>query len=126
MQAGRKAHPIQRVEWSKIKITKTIDSILTMATEEFCESHLSDLIAHLYDAAMDTALWPGTASRIAEVFGSTSTVLKLQAGDAQVTLLECTDNLVVSAQQQAWAEDWHRKDMGGALGCLRHVTHSDR
>lgn len=100
-----------------------------MATEEFYESHLSDLIAHLYDAAMDTALWPGTASRIAEVFGSTSTVLKLQAGDAQVTLLECTDNLVVSAQQQAWAEDWHRKDLwverSVAYGMSRIVTDED-
>lgn len=100
-----------------------------MATEELYESPISDLIAHLYDAAMDTALWPGTATRIAEAFGSASTVLKLQAGDAQVTLLECTDNLILPARQQAWAEDWHRKDLwverSVGYGMSRIVTDED-
>lgn len=97
-----------------------------MATEELYAPPISDLIAQLYDAAMDTALWPGTATRIAEAFGSTSTVLKLQADDARITLLECTDNLIVSARQQAWAEEWHRRDLwverSVACGMSRVVT----
>lgn len=100
-----------------------------MATEELYESPISDLIAHLYDAAMDTALWPGTATRIAKAFGSASTVLKLQADDMQVILLECTDNLILSARQQAWAEDWHRKDLwverSVGYGMSRIVTDED-
>lgn len=100
-----------------------------MATEERYESPISDLITHLYDAAVDTALWPGTATRIAEAFGSASTVLKLQASDMRVTLLECTANLIIPAQQQAWAEDWHRKDLwverSIAYGMSRVVTDED-
>ena len=66
-----------------------------MAPQEFYEfSRTSGLIAHLYDAAIDDALWPGTANRIAETLGSTSTVLKLHGEGARVNLLECTDNLM--------------------------------
>lgn len=72
---------------------------------------LSGLIAHLYDAAMDAALWPGTASRIAQALGSTSTVVKLHADGGQVSLLECTANLLVPERDQAWADDWHRRDL---------------
>lgn len=82
-----------------------------MASRMSPESPLSRLIAHLYDAAMDPALWPGTADRIAQALGSTSAVLKLHADDGQVALLECTDNLIVSARDQAWADDWHRRDL---------------
>lgn len=72
---------------------------------------LSALIAHLYDAALDAALWPGTALRIAQAMGSTSTVVKLHADSGQVSLLECTGNLVVSERDRAWADDWHRRDL---------------
>ena len=74
-------------------------------------SGVSGLIAHLYDAALDEALWAGTATRIAETFGSTSTVLKLHGEGARVNLLECTGNLIVSEREQAWADDWHRRDL---------------
>lgn len=93
------------------------------------ESRLSALIAHLYDAAMDTALWPGTASRIAQALGSTSTVVKLHDDGDQVNLLECTSNLVVSERDQAWADDWHRRDLwverSVAYGMSRIITDED-
>jgi DNA-binding CsgD family transcriptional regulator len=82
-----------------------------MLSEEVLQPAVSGLIAHLYDAAVDHSLWPGTATRIAETFGSTSTVLKLHGDNAPVNLLECTDNLMVSEREQAWADDWHRKDL---------------
>lgn len=82
-----------------------------MSLSEHGDSKLSALIAHLYDAALDSALWPGTASLIAEAFGSISTVVKLHTNGAQVNLLECTDNLVVSEREQAWANEWHRRDL---------------
>lgn len=82
-----------------------------MSLSEHGDSKLSALIEHLYEAAIDSALWPGTASRIAEAFGSISTVVKLHTNGAQVNLLECTDNLVVSEREQAWANEWHRRDL---------------
>lgn len=92
----------------------------------FRESRLSALVAHLYDAAMDPALWPGTASQIAQALGSTSTVLKLHGDGGQVSLLECTSNLVVSERDQAWADDWHRRDLwverSVAYGMSRIIT----
>jgi DNA-binding CsgD family transcriptional regulator len=72
---------------------------------------LSALVAHLYDAAMDPGAWPGTASRIAQALGSTSTVVKLHGVDGHVSLLECTSNLVVPERDRAWADDWHRRDL---------------
>lgn len=75
------------------------------------ESRLSDLIDHLYDAAVDERLWTGLASRIAEVFDSSSTVVKIHGDDGCVLLLETTDNLVISAPEQAWADHWHRNDL---------------
>lgn len=93
------------------------------------EPPLSRLIGHLYDAAIDPALWPGTASRIAEALGSVSAVVKLHGADAQVSLLECTDNLVVSEPQRAWADDWHRRDLwverSVAYGMSRVITDED-
>ncbi len=90
---------------------------------------LPALIAHLYDAAIDASLWAGTASRIAYTLGSTSTVVKLHAGDGQVSLLECTSNLVVSPREQAWADDWHRRDLwverSLAHGMSRIITDDD-
>ena len=92
----------------------------------FRESRLSALVAHLYDAAMDPALWPGTASQIAQALGSTSTVLKLHGDGGQISLLECTSNLVVSERDQAWADDWHRRDLwverSVAYGMSRIIT----
>lgn len=82
-------------------------------------SVVHELIAHLYDAAMDDSLWPGTASRIAAAFGSTSAVLKLHGNEARVMLLECTDNLILPERRQAWADDWHRRD----LWVQRSVAH---
>lgn len=75
------------------------------------ESRLSDLIDHLYDAAVDERLWAGLASRIAEVFDSSSTVVKIHGDDGCVHLLETTANLVIAAPEQAWADYWHRNDL---------------
>lgn len=101
-----------------------------MPSQELYESsRVSGLIAHLYDAAIDDALWSGTATRIAETLGSTSTVLKLHGDNARVNLLECTDNLMVSEREQAWAHDWHRKDLwvdrSVAYGMSRIITDED-
>jgi DNA-binding CsgD family transcriptional regulator/PAS domain-containing protein len=74
------------------------------------ESRLSDLIDHLYDAAVDERLWAGLVPRIAEVFDSSSAVVKIH-GDDGVLLLETTDNLVISTPEQAWADHWHRNDL---------------
>lgn len=100
-----------------------------MPSQELDESRVSELIAHLYDAAMDDALWLGTAMRIADSFGSSSAVLKVHGDGARVSLLECTDNLLVSESEQAWADDWHRKDLwvqrSVAYGMSRVVTDED-
>ncbi len=100
-----------------------------MESSAFHEPRLSALIAHLYDAAVDAALWPGTASRIAQALGSTSTVVKLHGDGGQVSLLECTGNLMVSARDQAWADDWHRRDLwverSVACGMSRIITDED-
>ena len=93
------------------------------------ERRISELIAHLYDAAMDEALWKGTATLVADALGSTSAVLKLHGGGDSVELLECTDNLIVPERERAWAEDWHRKDLwvqrSMAYGMSRIVTSDD-
>lgn len=93
------------------------------------EADLSALIAHLYDAAMDASSWPGTAARIAKALGSTSTVVKLHGECGHVSLLECTSNLVVSGRDQAWADDWHRRDLwverSVAHGVGRIITDED-
>ncbi|MBN9427095.1 MAG: helix-turn-helix transcriptional regulator [Burkholderiales bacterium] len=100
-----------------------------MESSEVQESRLSGLIAHLYDAAMDGALWPGTATRIAQAFGSTSSVVKLHGDRGRVNLLECTGNLVISGRDQAWADDWHRRDLwverSVAYGMSRIITDED-
>ena len=100
-----------------------------MLSQEVLEPRLSGLISHLYDAAVDDSLWAGTATRIAETLGSTSTVLKLHGDNARVNLLECTDNLMVSEREQAWADDWHRKDLwverSVAYGMQRIITDED-
>lgn len=100
-----------------------------MPSAERYEPSLSGLITHLYDAAMDDALWPGTAMRIAEVFDSSSTVLKLHGEGTRVDLLECTDNLIVARRDQAWADDWHRRDLwverSVAHGMSRVITDED-
>jgi len=70
---------------------------------------LSDLVGHLYDAALDDTLWAGTADRIAGALGSTSAVVKLHGVDQQVRLLETTTNL--TAPDPAWAEAWHSRDL---------------
>lgn len=92
-------------------------------------SRVTGLIAHLYDAAMDDALWSGTAMRIADAFGSTSTVLKLHGDNARVNLLECTGNLVMSEREREWAESWHRRDLwverSVAYGMARVITDED-
>lgn len=101
-----------------------------MPSQELYESsRISGLISHLYDAAIDDALWSGAATRIAETLGSTSAVLKLHGDGARVSLLECTDNLMVSEREQAWADDWHRRDLwverSVAHGMSRVVTDED-
>jgi DNA-binding CsgD family transcriptional regulator len=103
--------------------------IAVLSSSEHESAGLPALVAHLYDAAMDASLWAGTALRIAHTLGSTSTVVKLHAGDRQVSLLECTSNLVVSARDQAWADDWHRRDLwverSLAYGMSRIITDED-
>ncbi|MGC3983819.1 MAG: helix-turn-helix transcriptional regulator [Pseudorhodoferax sp.] len=100
-----------------------------MESSAFHESRLAALIAHLYDAAVDPALWPGTAARIAQALGSTSTVVKLHGDGGQVNMLECTSNLLVSERDQAWADDWHRHDLwverSVAYGMSRVITDED-
>jgi len=100
-----------------------------MPSSERHESRLSGLITHFYDAAIDDALWPGTAMRIAEAFGSSSAVLKLHGEGGWVDLLECTDNLIVSGREQAWADEWHRRDLwverSVAHGMSRVLTDED-
>lgn len=90
---------------------------------------VSALIAHLYDAAMDASLWPGTASKIAQSLGSTSAVLKWHGDGGQVRLLECTANLLVPERDQAWADDWHRRDLwverSLSYGMSRVITDED-
>ncbi len=87
------------------------------------------LVGELYDAALDDALWRRMAGRIADVMGSTSAVVKLHAGDGSVSLLDCTDNLIVPDRDQAWADHWHRHDMwverSVAFGLSRIVTSED-
>jgi DNA-binding CsgD family transcriptional regulator len=100
-----------------------------MSSSELADARLSALIAHLYDAAMDSALWPGMAARTAQALDSTSTVIKLHGEGARVDLLECTDNLVVAERDRAWAEDWHRRDLwverSVAHGLSRVITDED-
>lgn len=74
-------------------------------------SRVSSLIGVFYEAAMDAGLWRSAAQQIAETFGSSSAVLKLHKPGDQIHLLQCTSNLLVSAREQAWADDWHRKDL---------------
>lgn len=100
-----------------------------VSSQERSERRVHALIAQLYDAAMDDALWRGAAARIADVLGSTSAVLKLHGDGGSVRLLECTDNLIVSDRDKAWADDWHRQDMwverSVAFGMSRIVTSED-
>ncbi|WP_018410792.1 helix-turn-helix transcriptional regulator [Methyloversatilis thermotolerans] len=100
-----------------------------MSSPELADARLSALIAHYYDAALDSSLWPGTATRTAQALDSTSTVIKLHGDGAQVDLLECTDNLVVAERDRAWAEDWHRRDLwverSVAHGLSRVITDED-
>ncbi|MBL8467980.1 helix-turn-helix transcriptional regulator [Methyloversatilis discipulorum] len=100
-----------------------------MSSPELADARLSALITHYYDAALDSSLWPGTATRTAQALDSTSTVIKLHGDGAQVDLLECTDNLVVAERDRAWAEDWHRRDLwverSVAHGLSRVITDED-
>lgn len=100
-----------------------------MESSPFHDPRLSALIAHLYDAALDPALWPGTAALIAQALGSTSAVVKMHGESGEVRLLECTGNLIVSARDQAWADDWHRRDLwverSLAFGLSRIITDQD-
>nr|WP_298728520.1 helix-turn-helix transcriptional regulator [uncultured Steroidobacter sp.] len=100
-----------------------------MPPSDLYDSQLSSLIAHLYDTALDDSLWPGTAARIARSFSSPSTVLKLHGDGAWVNLIECTENLIVSEREQAWAEHWHRRDLwverSLAHGMFKIITDED-
>ncbi len=92
------------------------------------EARLSDLIGHLYDAAVDERLWIGIAPRIASTFDSTSAVLKMHGSD-DVELLDTTENLVVPPGAQSLAKHWHRNDLwverSIALGMSRVITSDD-
>lgn len=97
-----------------------------MRSRERHDPRIAELVAHLYDAVLDDALWQGTAARIAHALGSTSAVLKLHGDGASVSLLECTENLAVPERERAWADEWHRKDLwverSVAYGMSRIVT----
>jgi DNA-binding CsgD family transcriptional regulator len=92
------------------------------------DTRLSDLIGHLYDAAIDDRLWTGIASRIAGAFDSTSAVVKMHGGD-DVDLFDTTDNLVVAPGNRSLAEHWHRNDLwverSIAFGMSRVITSDD-
>jgi hypothetical protein len=72
---------------------------------------LARLIGSLYEAAFSPDLLTGLAPKIAEVFGSSSTVLKTYRADSEVDLLESTDNMLLGARDQGLAEYWHRNDL---------------
>ena len=75
------------------------------------DARLDGLVSLLYDAALNDELWSGLAVKIAQVFDSTSTVLKTHGAGDQVHLVEITENLKMAPKQQAWAEHWHRNDL---------------
>ncbi|MBV1691470.1 hypothetical protein KRR38_28250 [Novosphingobium sp. G106] len=87
---------------------------------------LIELVGHMYDAALDERLWAGTADRIADTLGATSTVMKLHGRDDRVHLLENTANLIIPDQRQDWARYWHGRDLwvqrSVAYGLSRIVT----
>jgi DNA-binding CsgD family transcriptional regulator len=93
------------------------------------EVQMSDLIGHLYDAAMDERLWTGIAPRIAAAFESSSAVLKMSGADGGVQLLDSTENLNVAERDRAWADHWHRNDLwverSVAYGLSRVITSRD-
>lgn len=93
------------------------------------EAQMSDLIGHLYDAAMDERLWTGIAPRIAAVFQSSSAVLKMSGAAGDIQLLDSTENLVVGERDRAWADHWHRNDLwverSVACGMSRVITSRD-
>lgn len=93
------------------------------------DDRLTGLIGRLYDACVDPRLWTGMAGEISRTFDSTSAVLKLHGEDAQVQLLEVTDNLLVPESRRAWAEHWHRNDLwverSVGFGTSRIVTDRD-
>ncbi|HWH73521.1 MAG TPA: helix-turn-helix transcriptional regulator [Methylibium sp.] len=99
---------------------------MVMSSREHPESRICGLIGDLYDAALDAALWPDVAQRLAGAMASSSVVLKLQGHDGSVRLLACSENLIVPERDRAWAEDWHRKDLwverSVAFGMSRTVT----
>lgn len=83
------------------------------------------LVDGLYDAAVDARDWRDLAGTLAQGFGASSAVLKIQ-GEHGIELLRSTDNLVVAPQDGAWAEHWHRNDLwverSLALGAAGIVT----
>lgn len=56
-------------------------------------------------------------------------MVKLHADGDKVSLLECTPNLLVSERDQAWADEWHRRDLwverSLAFGMSRIITDED-
>lgn len=72
---------------------------------------LADVIGHLYDAALDARLWDGISAKIATALDSTSTAVKLHSTHDCFTLLETTDNLVVTERLQSWSDHWHSHDL---------------
>lgn len=88
--------------------------------------HLSDIIGQIYDAAIEENLWAGMAVKIAGAFDSSSAVLKIYSSSGDVSLVECTDNMVLSESQREWGEYWHRNDLWVsrtvALGMSRVIT----
>ena len=93
-----------------------------MSATQHYDARLTELIAHLYDAALDDALWLGTAERMARAFESSSAVVKLHGVADSVELLERTENLVVAPARESWAEDWHRRDLWVERSIVRGMS----
>jgi DNA-binding CsgD family transcriptional regulator len=90
---------------------------------------LQDLIDYLYDAAVGEQSWQGLAVEIARAFDATSAVLKVHAPEGTVQLLDTTENLIISPQQQTWADHWQQNDLwverSLAYGPSKIVTNTD-
>jgi DNA-binding CsgD family transcriptional regulator len=71
---------------------------------------LSGIIGRLYEAALDSSLWSGLSSRLAQSLEASSAVVKLQAPQG-LELIDTTDNFGNADRDPGLAEHWHRNDL---------------
>lgn len=69
------------------------------------------LVDLLYDASLDDGRWGDIAVSIAGAFASSSAVLKTYGKRHGPQLASVTDNLRLPAQDDSWADHWHRNDL---------------